>query len=374
MAKDYYETLGVTKNSSKDDVKKAYKRLAKKYHPDLNREDSNATEKFKEINEAAAVLGDDKKRANYDRFGTAEEAFGPGGYDYRDFTEGFGESFDFGDIFDQFFGGGTFGGRQARRGGPQRGADLRFEMDISLHDAAFGVEKEVTIPKLETCPTCEGRGAESESDIITCETCHGSGTQTRQQRTPFGIFQTSSTCRTCNGGGRQIKNPCQKCQGDGRIDIRKKLNIKIPAGVDTGMRVRAPHEGEAGIKGGPPGDLYIVVHIKPHKVFERDGDDLYIEVPISFTQAAIGDEIVVPTLDGEATLKIPPGTQPETVFRIRGRGVGHLQGSGRGDQMVRVIVEVPTKLSSKQKELLLQFEEITGKPQKGFFEKIKEMF
>ena len=373
--KDYYNTLGVSKNATKEDIKQAYKRLAKQYHPDINK-DPSATEKFKEINEAAAVLSDEKKRANYDRFGTAEEAFGPGGYDFRDFQQGFGNDFDADDIFEQFFGGGGGffgGGRQRRRGGPERGADLRFEMEITLEEAASGFEKKITIPKLETCDLCNGSGAENKSDIQTCEECGGSGTQVRQQRTPFGIFQTTNTCKACNGSGRQIKKPCKKCHGDGRIDIKKTIEIKIPAGVDTGIRVRVAGEGEAGVKGGPTGDLYVVVHVKPHKIFERDGDNIYVEVPISFAQAALGDEIDVPTIDGEATLKIPSGTQSETIFRLKGRGIPHLRG-GAGDEMIRVKVEVPSKLSSRQKELLQEFGEISGKPQKGFFDKMSKIF
>lgn len=370
--KDYYNVLGVEKNATKEDIKQAYKRLAKKYHPDINK-DKDATEKFKEINEAAAILSDEKKRANYDRFGTAEEAFGPGGFDYREFSEGFGRDFDVDDVFEQFFGGGMFGRRQ-KRGGAERGADLRFEMEITLEDAAKGVEKTIIIPRLETCPVCNGRGAERESDVVICPTCRGAGQVVMQQRTPFGIFQTTNTCRTCKGTGRQIKKPCRECDGDGRIDVKKTINIKIPAGVDTGTRVRVPGEGEAGVKGGPSGDLYIVTHIRSHKVFEREGDNIHVEIPISFTQAVLGEEIDVPTIDGEATLKIPSGTQTGTTFRLKGRGIPHLRGSGSGDEMIRVKVEVPNRLSSRQRELLEEFEKLSENPQKGFFEKIKRMF
>ena len=369
--KDYYNTLGISKDTSKEDIKKAYKRLAKKYHPDINK-DPSATEKFKEINEAAAVLGDDKKRANYDRYGTAEEAFGGGGYDYR----GGSGDFDFGDIFDQFFGGGgMFGGnRRQQKAGPKRGSDLRFEMEITLHEAAFGIEKEVTIPKLETCDLCKGKGAEKESDIETCSTCAGSGMQTRQQRTPFGVFQTQTVCRACSGNGRHIKNHCSKCDGEGRVDVTKNVKINIPGGVDTGTRVRITGEGEAGEKGGPSGDLYVEIHVRDHQIFERHDDDLYMEIPISFTQAALGDEIDIPTLEGRSSLKIPSGTQTETIFRIRGKGIKHLRNSGRGDQMIKVSIQVPNKLNTKQKELLKEFEKITGKANKSFFDKIKDMF
>ncbi len=372
--KDYYNTLGVDKNATKEDIKQAYKRLAKKYHPDINK-DSGATEKFKEINEAAAILSDEKKRANYDRFGTSDEAFGPGGFDFRDFSEGFGRDFDADDVFDQFFGGnGFFGGRQRRRGGAERGADLRFEMEITLEDAANGVSKQITIPKLETCKTCKGAGAEDKADIITCKFCGGSGQMTHQQRTPFGVFQTTNTCKGCNGSGRQIKKPCRECDGDGRVDVKKTIDLKIPAGVDTGTRVRVEGEGEAGVKGGPTGDLYIIIHLKPHKIFERDGNNIYVEIPISFTQAVLGDEIDVPTIDGEATLKIPSGTQSETTFRLKGRGIPHLRGGGAGDEMIKVKVEVPTRISSRQRELLEEFKTLSDNPQKGFFDKIKRMF
>lgn len=375
-AKDYYNILGISKEATKDDIKQAYKKLAKKYHPDLNKE-ANATDKFKEINEAAAVLSDEKKRANYDRYGTAEEAFGPGGFDFRDFQEASGEEFDVDDIFEHFFGGGMFGGRQGRsrkRAGPVRGADLRFEMEITLEEAAFGVEKEITIPKLETCDACTGLGAESESDIVRCQACGGSGQKTMQQRTPFGVFQTSAVCRNCNGQGIQVKKPCRKCHGDGRMDVTKKLNVHIPAGVDTGVRVRVPNEGEAGIKGGQTGDLYIVIHVKPHKIFEREEYNIHIKMPISFSQAALGDEIEVPTLDGKETIKIAAGTQSGTILRLREQGIQHINSRIRGDEMIHIQVEVPTRLSSRQKELLQEFGELTGTPQKGLFDKIKKMF
>lgn len=377
QAKDFYNILGVNKDATKEDIKQAYKKLAKKYHPDLNK-DANATEKFKEINEAAAVLSDDKKRANYDRYGTAEESFGPGGFDFRDFQESSGGEFDVDDIFEQFFGGGMFGGGRGRsskkRSGPVRGADLRFEMEITLEDAAFGVEKEITLPKLETCDSCTGLGAESESDIIRCQACGGTGQKTIQQRTPFGIFQTSAVCRNCNGQGIQVKKPCRKCNGDGRIDITKKINVNIPAGVDTGMRVRVPNEGEAGIRNGQTGDLYIVIHVKPHKIFEREENNIHITMPISFTQAALGDEIEVPTLKGKETIKVAAGTQSGTILRLREQGIQHLNSRARGDEMIHIQVEVPTRLSSRQKELLQEFGEITGTPQKGIFDKIKKMF
>src|SRR3989344_1995210 len=364
MAKDYYDILGVKKGASKEEIKKAYKTLANKYHPDLNKE-SDAAEKFKEINEAASVLGDDQKREQYDRFGKADTS-GFSGYDFRDF--GFtGGEFDFGDIFDMFFGGaGSFRGPQR----DNRGSDLRFDITIELEDVANGVEKNIVIPRLETCPECKGSGAESEKDIVTCSQCHGSGRVTMTRRTPFGVFQTTSTCNVCHGRGKEIKKPCRKCHGSGRVENRAKVKIEIPPGVEDGTRLRIGGQGEAGIKGGPAGDLYVIIHVNEHNVFAREGDDLYIEVPISFSQAALGDTIEVATLDGKAKLKIPSGTETHTVFRIKNRGIPHIHGSGRGDEKVRVIIETPKKLTKKQADLLKEFGEMSEKPSQSFLKKI----
>jgi len=369
--KDYYKTLGVDKNASKEDIKKAYKKLAKKYHPDLNKEDPDASEKFKEINEAAAVLGDDQKRQQYDQFGTTADGFGPGGFDFggfdfSDFTTG--GSFDFGDIFDSFFGGGS-GFRSVRRG-PRRGDNLRFDLEISLEECADDIKKTIIIPKLVKCPKCNGKGAESSSDIAQCDTCNGSGYEKHTRRSPFGIFQTTTSCSKCSGVGEIVKDPCKKCNGTGRIEKNTKLEIKIPAGVDNGSKLRIEDEGEAGERGGPPGDLFIVIHVKQHEIFERHGDDIYLEAPLSFAQAALGTELEVPTLEGKSKLKIPAGTQTDTVFRMKGKGLPNLQGYGHGSQNVKVVVRTPEKLSKKQKKALEEFEKEDKKHRKGFLESL----
>lgn len=361
MAKDYYKTLGVDKTASTEEVRRAYKNLAKKYHPDLNK-DHDATEKFKEINEAAAVLGDQKKREQYDRFGTAEVPPGFTGFDFGDL----GMEVDFGDIFDGFFGGSDiFGG--SRRKQSAHGSDLRLDMEIELEDAAFGAEKTISLRKLEKCAECNGTGAEKGTDFITCPDCSGTGYIKRSQRTPFGIFSTTATCPKCGGSGEYIREKCSECNGKGRVTANKKIEIKIPAGVEDGMHLRVAGEGEAGGKGGRSGDLYVVIRIKPHKIFEREGNDINVEAPISFSTAAIGGEIEVPTLNGKKTLKIPAGTQPNTIFRMKGEGIPNLNGFGKGSENVRVTVKVPEKLTKKQKELIEEFEK---EDKKGFFSKV----
>ena len=362
MPKDYYKILGVEKNSTKDEIKKAYKNLAKKYHPDINK-DSNATEKFKEINEAAAVLADDEKRSKYNQFGTTAEQFGQGfeGFDFSDFMSGSG--FDFDNIFESVF-GGNFSSRRSR--GPSRGADLRYDLEITLEEAAAGATKHIVIPRLEQCSECHGSGAESESDIVTCPDCNGSGMRRRTQRTPFGLFATTTTCRKCSGNGRYIKKECNVCDGTGVVKNTRKLEIKIPAGSEEGTNLRVSREGEAGEKGAAQGDLYIVVHVAEHETFERHGNDIYVKIPIPFAIAALSGEVEIPTLDGKATLKIPAGTQSNTVFRMKGKGIPHLHGSGVGNENVEVIIEVPEKLTKKQKELLQEFEK-ENKSKKGFF-------
>jgi molecular chaperone DnaJ len=355
MAKDYYKTLGVDKNATKEEIKRAYKRLAKKYHPDLNKDNPDAEPKFKEINEAASVLADDEKRSQYDQFGTTAENFGGhgfGGFNFDDLMGNIFESgFDFDSIFDSFFGGSNIFGR--RRKGRERGADLRYDLEITLEEAAEGAEKTITIPRLERCPDCHGKGGEGEEE---CPDCHGSGVLRRTQRTPFGLFSTQTTCRKCHGEGSIISKKCQKCHGEGRVEKTRKLEIKIPAGSETGTNLRVMGEGEAGQKGAAAGNLYVIIHVKPHKIFEREGNDLYVEVLLSFTTAALGGQIEVPTLKGKAALKIPPGTQTGTIFRMRGKGMPSLHGDGNGDQNVRVRIITPKKLSKKQKELLSQFE------------------
>ena len=364
--KDYYKLLGVEKDATKEQIKKAYKKLALKYHPDRAPEDKKKEyeEKFKEINEAASILGDEKKRQQYDQFGSA--AFSGGaqhqGYDFSDIMSQFrsGMFGDFGDVFDQLFGGG--GRRRGSRA--SRGVDLLYEIEISLEDVANGVEKEIQLNKLEHCKDCHGKGAHK---FERCQHCHGSGYMKRTQRTPFGLFQQTSPCPYCHGKGELPQDSCKTCHGEGLVRKKKKIEVAIPAGVENGMRLRVQGEGEVGANNGPSGDLFVMVHVNEHKYFERKGNNLYITVPISFSQAVLGDEIEVPTITGKASLKIPAGTNSETIFRMRGKGLPSLHYS-EGDQMVKVQIEVPSKLSKKQKDLIRQLKE--DKPSKSFLEKI----
>lgn len=371
--KDYYKILGVDKTSTKEEIKKAYKNLAKKYHPDLNK-DAAATEKFKEINEAASVLADDEKKAQYDRYGTTAENFGrPSGFDYSDFSSFADFNFDFDEIFDSFFGGGFSGrSRGSSRGSRQRrGSDLATEVNIALEEAAEGTEKTISLKTLVKCPACEGSGAEDNA-IETCEDCQGTGVIRIRQRTPFGILQTSTTCRSCHGTGQYIKHKCRECKGTGRVEKDRKIKVEIPAGIEDGNRLRIKGEGEAGLRG-EPGDLYVIVHVKEHELFERRENDLYIEIPISFAKAVLGGEIEVPTLEGKTKLKIPPGTQTNTIFRIKGKGLPSLHHYGHGNEMVKVIIDVPKKLSRKQKELLEEFER-ESEEEESFFSRIRRRF
>lgn len=372
MAKrDYYEVLGVSRDASADEIKKAYRKLARQFHPDANKEDKETAEaRFKEIAEAYAVLNDPDKRAAYDQFGHAAadgQGFnGFGGFGGADFG-------GLGDIFEMFFGG--MGGRQ--RGGPQKGGDLRVNMEISFKEAAFGVERDIQVPRTETCDTCGGSGAAPGSSSKTCGTCHGTGQVQYAQTTPFGRIVQSRTCESCRGAGKVIEKPCPTCRGGGQVRKSKTIHVKIPAGVDDGSRLRLSGEGEAGLRGGPPGDLYVYIVVRPHKSFIRDGNDVIYDMNISFAQGALGDVVEVPTLDGTASLKIPEGTQTGTIFRIRGKGIPYLNGSGRGDQHVRVKIVTPTRLTDKQKELLQEFAKISDgeSPQggsKNIFEKVKD--
>ena len=378
--RDYYEVLGLKKGASDDEIKKAYKKLARKYHPDLNRDDpKTAEEKFKEVNEAYDVLKDPQKKAAYDQFG--HDAFDPrrgggsaGGGNPFGGAGGFG-AFDMDDIFDMF---GMGGGRRARRQGPERGADLRYDLEISFEEAAFGKEVTLEIPRDENCPTCGGSGAAKGSTPETCPVCRGSGQEQVTQRTILGSMTTARICSRCHGTGKIVKNPCGDCNGTGRKHVRRKIDVKIPKGVDEGQRVRVPGGGEAGVRGGSSGDLYVYIFIKPHKLFQRRGNDVIIEIPITFVQASLGDTVQVPTLDGAVDLKIPAGIQTGTVLRVKGKGIPNLRGSGRGDQHVRVKVTTPQKLSARQKELLQEFAALSGDAvnpeQKSFTEKFKDLF
>jgi len=364
MAKrDYYEVLGVAKDATQDEIKKAYRRLAKRYHPDLNK-DGGSAEKFKEVAEAYEVLSDPEKRVQYDRFGHAgpDQMFDFGGTDFRRAREAFDE-FGFGrgafdEIFDLFFGEGlrTSRARARRRSRAQRGEDLEYRLQLSLEDVAFGTKLRITVPRYIVCDRCRGRGIEPGGRVETCPICHGTGQVEYRYQTMLGSFVNVRTCERCGGTGEIIKNPCSKCHGRGRVKEKSKISITIPAGVDTGSRLRLAREGNAGTGGGPPGDLYIIVEVKPHDTFKREGDDIYCEVPITITQAALGATVKVPTLDGEAAIKVPPGTQPGTKFRLRGKGIPHLHGRGRGDQFVQVKVTVPTTLTREQRRLLKELE------------------
>ncbi len=365
MAKDYYELLGVSKDASETDLKKAFRQLAMKYHPDRNPGDKASEEKFKEINEAYSCLSDPAKRANYDRFGTAE---GPGaGAGYGPFGAGTG----FGDVFDDIFGDffGTFSGQRRTR--PSRGDDLRYDLTLTLSDAVFGVEKLIQFPRLEECGECRGSGSEPGKSPEVCPSCKGAG----QVRFQQGFFSVSKTCGKCYGSGKIVTNPCKSCRGAGKIENLKSISVKIPAGVDTGSRLRIHGEGEPGAYGGPKGDLYVVLTVAEHPFFKRDGTELYCEVPVSFPQAALGSEIEVPTLDGTARLKIPPGTSSGKIFLLKGKGAPRIGSHHRGNQAVRIYIDVPERLTPRQRELLEEFASINGdEVSKTFKEKLKDLF
>jgi molecular chaperone DnaJ len=381
--RDYYEILGVSKDASADDIKKTYRKLALKYHPDRNKE-AGAEEKFKEISEAYAVLSDSEKRAQYDRFGHA-------GIDGQYSAEDIFRNADFGgfgDIFEMFFGGG------ARRGpmGPKRGSDLQYDLYITFEEAAFGTRKDIDIPRTERCSTCSGTGAKPGTSPKRCPTCNGTG-QIRTTRSGLGMqFVSTTTCSTCHGKGQIVESPCPTCNGAGRVRNTRKITVNVPPGADSGMTLRLTGEGNSGEPGAPAGDLYVVVHVMEHRYFKRVDYDVITELPISFTQAALGEDVMVDTLYGKVRMNIPPGTQTHSVFRLRDKGIQHLHGHGKGDQLVKVVIKTPTRLNNEQRELLRQFEALTegsksggdekdrdkskerSKKNKGFFEKVKDAF
>jgi len=374
--RDYYEVLELSKGAGTDEIKKAYKKLAKKYHPDMNPGDKAAEEKFKEINEAYAVLSDEEKRAKYDQYGHAAfdpSTFGGGGGGFG----GFGDfaDFDIGDIFGSFFGGG---GGSRTRGGPTRGEDLMYRLNLDFEEAAFGCKKTIEFTHTENCEKCGGTGAENPNDVETCPTCGGRGTVTVMRNIGFGSMQTTQTCSRCNGKGRIVKTPCSACKGKGNARKQKKLEINIPAGIDDGERVQLKGQGNAGTGGGPAGNLYVNVGVRPHRFFEREGTLLYIDLPITFVDATLGAKVTVPTLEGgKAEFSIPEGTQSGTVFSLRGKGVPYLNNpSVRGDMRVTVNVEIPKGLTQKQKDILRQFDDSTDEKnfakKKSFFDKFKK--
>ena len=360
--RDYYEVLGVDKNASADDIKKAYRKLAKQYHPDLHPDDKVAEEKFKEINEAYEVLSDEDKKAKYDRFGFAgvDPSYGAGGAGGAGFG-GFGDmDFDLGDIFSSFFGGGFGGQRSANPNAPRRGSDIQSGVTISFEEATKGCKRTVDVPRIEVCDVCSGSGAAKGSSPQTCPDCGGRGQVSTQQRTPFGVISSSKACSRCGGKGTIIANPCPKCKGNGRIRRSVKIEVNIPAGIDDGQIFNVRGQGNKGVNGGPAGDLRVGVNVRPHPFFERDGMNVWCDVNISFAQAALGDEIQVPTLDGKVKYTIPAGTQPGSVFKIRDRGIPSVNGRGRGDQLLRIIVDVPKSLTQRQKELIRELNRELG--------------
>jgi molecular chaperone DnaJ len=364
--RDLYEVLGVPRDVSEEDLKRAYRKLALKYHPDRNPGDQEAEERFKEASAAYQVLSDSERRARYDRLGHAAFDGGAGGFD---FNAGFEDIFS--GIFGEFFGGPRAGRGRSRT---RRGEDLRFNLDLTFDEAAFGAEKTISVPRLSSCETCGGKGSKPGTSAKTCSACRGSG----QVRFQQGFFSIAKTCGQCNGQGSTISDPCPKCRGEGATRRTQSLNVKIPAGVDTNSRLKLRGEGEAGIGGGPSGDLYVVIRVLEHPLFQREENDVLCDMPISFPQAALGTDLEVPTLDGKARLRIPPGTQSGTRFRMRGKGISDLRGYGRGDHIVRVVVETPRKLTGRQRELLEEFARSSGEEvhplSRGFLEKVKEMF
>lgn len=378
--RDYYEVLGVEKGASDDELKKAYRKIAKKYHPDLNPDNKEAEAKFKEANEAYEVLSDKDKRARYDQFGFAgvDPNFGGGAGGGNPYGAG-GMGFDFSDIFDSFFGGGFGGGgRRANPNAPRRGTDVEASVVISFEEAAKGCKKNVSFHQIENCSDCSGTGAAAGTQPKTCPNCNGSGQVRINQRTPFGVVQSVGTCDRCGGKGKIVETPCKTCDGKGRLRRQKTIEITVPAGIDDEQVLNVSGRGNAGSNGGPSGDLHVYISVRPHAIFQRRGNDVWCEMPITFTQAALGADVTVPTLDGKVSYHIHEGTQPGDVFKLKGRGIQSLHGRGRGDQYVQVTVEVPKNLSKKQKEILADFDqnadEKNYQKRKSFFSKLKDLF
>lgn len=377
--RDYYEVLGVSKDASSDDLKKAYRKLAKQYHPDMNPGDKTAETKFKEVNEAYEVLNDPAKRQRYDQFGHAgvDPSYGGGGAGYG--GGGFG-GFDVGDIFESFFGGGFsgFGGSSRTRNpnGPIRGNDINVTLGLSFMEAAKGCKQQIQVQRLEKCDVCGGSGAKSGTTAETCTECGGTGQVKVSQRTPIGVIQTTRTCSKCSGKGKVVKEPCPDCRGMGRVRHTRTLEVSVPAGIDDGQTFVLRGQGDQGVNGGPSGDVNIMVTLRPDTLFERDGFDVWCDIPITFSQAVLGDEITVPTIDGKVKYTVPEGTQSGTVFRLRNKGIQYVNGRGRGDQYVKVNIEVPRNLTGKQKEALRKFEELSTEKnyekRRSFFDKLKD--
>lgn len=385
MAQDLYAVLGVPKTATEDEIKKAYRKLAKKYHPDLHPGDKEAEAKFKEVNDAYEVLGDAQKRSNYDQFGTADPSAGFGGFGGASGFSGFsgfnGSGFEFtggfggiNDIFEEFFGGGSSRGNS----GPQRGATISTSVDISFEEAAQGVTKEIEIERLEKCGTCKGSGAKPGTSVMTCKICNGTGHVTTYQNTILGRIQTSRPCQACHGEGQIVDTPCPSCRGRKVVNKKVKINVQIPAGIDNNQVIQLRGQGQPGEKGGPSGDIRVLVRVRAHKLFRRDGNNLYCDIPITFVQAAVGAVIEVPTLSGRVKFDLPEGTQPGTKFRLKGKGIKDVNGYGVGDMYITVNVEVPKKLNSEQKEALNKFAEVCGEEtyetRKSFFDTMKEIF
>jgi molecular chaperone DnaJ len=384
--RDFYEVLGVSKTASDDEIKKAYRKQAKKYHPDLNSGDKESEKNFKEVNEAYEVLSDKSKRANYDQFGHAgvDPNYGggaAGGYSWG--GNPFGQDIDLGDIFSSFFGGdfaGGFGGsqRRANPNAPRRGTDIQTTINISFEEAAKGCKKDVSYKVVDNCKECGGSGAQKGTNPKTCPACNGAGQTVVSHRTAFGVMQTSRTCDRCHGKGKVVESPCKACSGAGQVQTTKKIEVNIPAGIDDGQILNVGGRGNAGKNAGPSGDLHVYINVRPHAIFKRRGFDVYCDLPITFVQAALGSEVTVPTLDGRVSYQIHEGTQPGDIFKLKGKGIERLGGRGRGDQFVKVVIEVPRNLSKEQKEILKDLEEHADEnnyqTRKGFFEKLKNMF